>query len=172
MAPSPGVAPCRDAAVVVFRRARGRKESGSMKVAEIVRSKGPKVATIHPEQSVRSAIREMKHWGIGALVVTMDGTHIDGILSERDVVRALVDAPDVLDRRVGDIMTTTVVTCAPTDSVTDAMALMTHRRHRHLPVVVSGEIAGIVSIGDLVKARLEELELESRVLRQAVITSH
>jgi CBS domain-containing protein len=143
-----------------------------MKIAEVVRTKGRAVATIHPEQSVGSAVREMRHWGVGALVVTRDGTHLVGIVSERDVVRALVDTPDVLDRRVSDIMTTTVVTCSPDDTVTHAMALVTQRRHRHLPVIVAGELAGIVSIGDLVKARLEELELESRVLRQAVITSH
>src|SRR5215218_3039929 len=150
----PGVAPRPADGVVFFSSTTTRRGSGSMKIAEIVRSKGRNVATVHPEQTVRSAVREMKHWGIGALVVTKDGQHLSGIVSERDVVRALVDAPDVLDQRVADIMTTSVVTCSPDDSVTHAMALMTQRRHRHLPVVVDGELAGIVSIGDLVKARL------------------
>jgi CBS domain-containing protein len=143
-----------------------------MKIAEVLRAKGRTVATIHPEQSVGSAIAEMKRRGVGALVVTRDGSHLIGILSERDVVRALVDDPAVLGRRVADIMTTTVVTCTPDDTVTHAMALMTHRRHRHLPVVVDDRLDGIVSIGDLVKARLEELELESRVLRDVFIASH
>jgi CBS domain-containing protein len=143
-----------------------------MKIAGVLQAKGRTVATIHPEQSVGSAVRQMKHWGVGALVVTRDRTHVVGIVSERDVVRALADDSDVLDRLVADLMTTNVVTCSPDDTVTHAMALMTHRRHRHLPVLVEGQLDGIVSIGDLIKARLEELELESRVLREAFIASH
>jgi CBS domain-containing protein len=143
-----------------------------MKIAEILRGKGRGVATIHPDQTVASAVRDLKQRGVGALVVSKDRTHLAGIISERDVVRALADDPGVLDRRVGAIMTTKVITCTPEHTVTDAMALMTHGRHRHLPVVDGDELAGIVSIGDLVKARLDELELQSRVLRDAVIASH
>jgi CBS domain-containing protein len=143
-----------------------------MKVAEILRAKGRTVATIHPEQTVASAVRDMKERAVGALVVTRDGTHLVGIVSERDVVRALADDPGVLGRRVAEIMTSKVATCSPDESVTHAMAVMTHRRHRHLPVVQGDELAGIVSIGDLVKARLDELELESRILRDAFLGSH
>ena len=143
-----------------------------MKIAEVLRAKGRAVVTIQPEQSVGSAVRVMKQGGVGALVVTRDGSHLIGILSERDVVRALVDDPAVLERRVADIMTANVVTCTPGDTVTHAMTLMTHGRHRHLPVVVDDRLDGIVSIGDLVKVRLEELELESRVLRDAFIGRH
>jgi CBS domain-containing protein len=143
-----------------------------LKIAEVLRVKGRAVATIHPEQSVGSAVRVMKNRGVGALVVAPDGSQLIGIVSERDVVRALVDDPAVLERRVADIMTANVVTCTPDDTVTRAMTLMTHGRHRHLPVVVEGRLDGIVSIGDLVKARLEELELESRVLRDAFIAKH
>ena len=143
-----------------------------MKIAEILRAKGRAVASIHPDQTVASAVREMKQRSVGALVVSRDRTHLVGIVSERDVVRALADDRAVLDRRVAEIMTEQVVTCTPEQTVTDAMALMTHRRHRHLPVLEGDEVAGIVSIGDLVKARLDELELESRVLRDAVLGNH
>jgi CBS domain-containing protein len=143
-----------------------------MKIAEILRAKGRAVASIHPDQTVASAVREMKQRGVGALVVSKDRTHLVGIVSERDVVRALADDRSVLDRRVAEVMTEQVVTCTPEQTITDAMALMTHRRHRHLPVLEGDELAGIVSIGDLVKARLDELELESRVLRDAVLGHH
>ena len=143
-----------------------------MKIAEILRAKGRAVASIHPDQTVASAVREMKQRSVGALVVSRDRIHLVGIVSERDVVRALADDRSVLDRRVAEIMTEQVVTCTPEQTITDAMALMTHRRHRHLPVLVGDEVAGIVSIGDLVKARLDELELESRVLRDAVLGNH
>jgi CBS domain-containing protein len=143
-----------------------------MKIAEILRAKGRAVATIHPEQTVASAVRDMKERAVGALVVTRDGNHLVGIVSERDIVRALADDTGVLGRRVAEIMTTKVVTCSPEESVTHAMALMTHRRHRHLPVMEGEELAGIVSLGDLVKARLDELELESRILRDVFLASH
>ena len=145
-----------------------------MKIAEILRGKGRAVAGIHPEQTVAAAVRDMKQRGVGALVVTRDRIHVIGIVSERDVVWALADDPGVLDRRVADIMTSRVVTCTPDQTVTDAMALMTHGRHRHLPVLEGDELAGIVSIGDLVKARLDELEAgvaraARRVHRQPLI---
>jgi CBS domain-containing protein len=147
-------------------------EVRAVKIAEILRSKGHTVATIHPEQSVFSAIKEMKSRAVGALVVSTDATTVAGIVSERDVVRALCDGPGVLDRPVADIMTSKVVTCSADDTVTRAMAVMTHRRHRHLPVVAGGKLSGIVSLGDLVKARLEEVELESRVLRDVYLATH
>jgi len=143
-----------------------------MKIAEILQGKGRAVASIHPEQTVASAVHEMKQRGVGALVVSRDRAHLAGIVSERDIVRALADDRGVLDRPVAEIMTTNVVTCTREHTVTHAMALMTHRRHRHLPVLDGDELVGIVSIGDLVKARLDELEMESRVLRDAVLGSH
>ena len=142
-----------------------------MKIAEILKAKGRAVATIHPEQSVATAVREMRFREVGALVVTTDGVRLVGIVSERDVVRALVDEPNVVGRRVGDIMTTALITCTPDQTVTHAMAVMTARRHRHLPVLEGNQLAGIVSIGDLVKARLEELEFESNVLRDAFLAA-
>ena len=111
----------------------------------------------------------MKTHAVGSLVVSRDREHVDGMVSERDVVSALAEDLGVLDRRVRDIMTTTVAVCAPDDTVTHAMELVTQRRQRHLPVLVEGRVTAVVSVGDLVKARLEELELETRVVRDAYI---
>jgi CBS domain-containing protein len=143
-----------------------------MKISEVLKAKGTAVATIDPEVSLGVAVKMMASRSVGALVVSRDGRTIGGILSERDVVRALADDPHASERRVADVMTRDVVTVRPEDTLTGAMAVMTRRRHRHLPVVVEGGLGGIVSIGDLVKARLEELEMESRVLRDVFIASH
>jgi CBS domain-containing protein len=143
-----------------------------MKIDEVVRSKGHSVATVHPAVSVGAAARTLRERRIGALVVSPDGHTIAGILSERDIVYALAVDRSVLDREVAEVMTRRVITVTPEDSVAHAMAVMTRERCRHLPVLRNGELAGIVSIGDLVKARLQELELESRVLRDVVIASH
>jgi CBS domain-containing protein len=143
-----------------------------MKISEVVRSKGHAVATVHPAVSVGAAARTLRERRIGALVVSPDGHTIAGILSERDIVYALAVDRSVLDGEVASVMTKRVITVTPEDSVAHAMAVMTRERCRHLPVLRDGELAGIVSIGDLVKARLQELELESRVLRDVVIASH
>jgi CBS domain-containing protein len=150
-------------------RTRG---GGAVKIAEILKSKGSNVVTIHPDQSLASAAKSLTTRGIGALVVSSDGRSIEGILSERDVVRAVADDGTALGRPVREAMTAAVVTCAPSDTVTRAMGLMTQRRHRHLPVVADGALIGLVSIGDLVKARLEDLQLESQVLREVYVASH
>jgi CBS domain-containing protein len=143
-----------------------------VKISEVLRGKGAAVHTTHPLSSVVAAAARLHEARIGALVVSSGGDTIDGILSERDVVTAIAVDPASLHATVASVMTTDVITIAPEDSVVRAMALMTRHRCRHLPVVVGGRLVGIVSIGDLVKARLEELELESRVLRDVVIASH
>ena len=140
-----------------------------MRISEVVRAKAPGVRMIHPDELVASAVRTMKTHAVGSLVVSRDREHVDGMVSERDVVSALAEDRGVLDRRVRAIMTTTVAVCAPDDTVTHAMELVTHRRQRHLPVLVEGRVTAVVSVGDLVKARLEELELETRVVRDAYI---
>jgi CBS domain-containing protein len=102
---------------------------------------------------------------IGALVVTADGVRIDGIVSERDIARALHrHGTDVLGLAVADVMTADVYTCGPDDTVDELMALMTARRVRHVPVVVDGHLSGIVSIGDVVKYRVQELEKDNSSL--------
>jgi len=106
---------------------------------------------------------------IGALVVSEDGERVDGIISERDIVHGLADhGSALLALNVAEAMTRRVTTCDPADSVADLMAEMTNRRIRHLPVVDQGRLVGIVSIGDLVKNRLDEIEYEARSLRSFI----
>ncbi|HET7728149.1 MAG TPA: CBS domain-containing protein [Candidatus Limnocylindrales bacterium] len=126
--------------------------------------------TIEPDETVETLVRGLREERIGAMVVSRDGRTIDGIVSERDVVRALAErGATVLGDRVADIMTTSVATCAPNDPVKHVMSEMTRRRIRHLPVVDGGVLAGLVSIGDVVKNRLEEMETEANVLREAYL---
>jgi CBS domain-containing protein len=144
-----------------------------MKVSEILRTKGDRVSTVPPGVSVRAAIERMTVQSIGALVVLDDAGRLVGVLSERDVMRALATSDAAgLSRPISEVMTTEVVTCSPDDRLGELMGVMTRRRIRHLPVVDDGRLVGIVSIGDLVKSRLEELELESRVLRDVYIRAH
>ncbi len=137
-----------------------------MNVQSILARKGSDVATIGHTASLSDAAAELRDRGVGALVVSDDGQHIDGIVSERDVVRALAaHGASALGRTVGSAMSTQVVTCAAGDSVDELMASMTERRIRHLPVVdTEGLLAGIVSIGDVVKARLGDLVNENQAL--------
>ena len=140
-----------------------------MNVETILRNKGNSVATIRPDATVAEAVDILNRKRIGALVVSEDGHGVDGILSERDIVIALaVHGEDLLSRPVGEIMTRTVVTCEPSDTVGALMAEMTNRRIRHFPVVADGRLRGIVSIGDLVKSRLDEVEFEANSLRSFI----
>ena len=131
-----------------------------MRITDVLRRKGESVVTISPEQTVRELLALLGEYRIGALVVSRDGLHVDGIVSERDVVRRLNEDSNVLDVTVSVIMTADVYTCGIQDSVEDLMAAMTELRIRHVPVLVDGRLAGIVSIGDLVKHRLTELQAE------------
>jgi CBS domain-containing protein len=139
-----------------------------MRIADVLRGKGSDVATVDPTATVAELISQLATHNVGALPV-VDGGELVGIVSERDVVRRLdVAGPGLLEARVGDIMITGVTTCAPGDSVADIAAVMTNRRFRHLPVVVEGQLAGIVSIGDLVKARIDLLESEREQLQSYI----
>lgn len=140
-----------------------------MRISDVLRAKGETVATITPETSVAGLLTELSARNIGAMVV-VSSEGLLGIVSERDVVRTLNEVgADLLGRPVSEIMTTLVATCSPEDSVDSLSALMTTNRVRHVPVVVEGRLAGIVSIGDVVKTRMEELEREHEHL-QAYIT--
>ena len=146
-----------------------------MKVREILGAKGSRVVTIRSDATLSAAVHRLALERIGALVVSDDGVRVAGILSERDVVAGLArDGADLLatGRRVADLMTRNVVTCGPDDTVKWLMAEMTRRRVRHLPVLDDGRLVGIVSIGDVVKSRLGEVELEATVLREAYIATH
>jgi CBS domain-containing protein len=136
-----------------------------MNVKKILSGKGTDVVTIAPSASLGDATASLRDHGVGALVVSTDGARIEGILSERDVVRALAaHGGTTLGRHVSSAMSGEVVTCDPMDTVDELMAMMTERRIRHLPVVADGELAGIISIGDVVKARLGQLEQENNQL--------
>ncbi|HMK63390.1 MAG TPA: CBS domain-containing protein [Acidimicrobiales bacterium] len=136
-----------------------------MHISALLAAKGKAVATIAAGATVADAVAELERLGIGALVVSGDGAHMEGIVSERDVVRALGhQGGELLDRPVSSIMTTEVVTASPDDEVDWLMATMTDHRVRHVPVVVHGELQGLVSIGDVVKSRIGELEKDRKEL--------
>lgn len=140
-----------------------------MQVAELLRGKGSDVATVAPTDSVGHVVDLLRTLNIGALVVSTDASSIDGIVSERDIVRAISEADtDLLERPVASIMTADVHTCAPTDLVDRLMSQMTERRIRHLPVEVDGRLSGIISIGDVVKCRVAELEVEAQQLTEYI----
>jgi CBS domain-containing protein len=137
-----------------------------VKIAQILSHRGPFVATIKAGASVKHLVDELRHHNIGALIVTEDGRHIEGIVSERDVVRKLSDyAGDVTSLKVADIMTTEVLTCVAEDTVDELMHIMTEHHIRHVPVVEhDGSLFAVVSIGDLVKYRIDELADERAAL--------
>lgn len=139
-----------------------------MTIATILMEKGHAVVTIEATARLADAVGLLDAKGIGALLV-MDGQQVAGVLSERDVVRALArGGAESLGRPVSALMSAPVVTVAPTDSVESAMALMTERRFRHLPVVEGGALVGIVSIGDLVKCRIDEACREAAALKDYI----
>ncbi|MBV9514721.1 MAG: CBS domain-containing protein [Mycobacteriaceae bacterium] len=136
-----------------------------MRIADVLRSKGSTVATISPDAKVSELLAGMAQHNIGAMVV-MGPDALLGIVSERDVVRRLTErGADLLDQPVSEIMTSVVVTCGPGDSVDMLTGLMTENRVRHVPVIANGELAGIVSIGDVVKTRMEELKAAQEQLQ-------
>jgi CBS domain-containing protein len=140
-----------------------------MQVKEILSTKGREVATISQDRTVSDGLRLLRERGIGALIVTGTTGPLVGIFSERDVVRALAaDGPDALAKSVADLMSTEVTTCSETTTVDSLMALMTDRRIRHVPVVDNGVLTGMVSIGDVVKCRVDELEHDKRDLIEYV----
>ena len=129
-----------------------------MKLQDIIRNKGSAVTTIAPGATVAELVRLLSEQRIGAVVVSTDGHHIEGIVSERDVVRGLAElGTSVLSATVAQLMVVDVVTANPEDTLEDTAATMTDRRVRHIPVVISDELAAIVSIGDVVKFRIDQL---------------
>ena len=140
-----------------------------MNVAVILQSKGGNVVTARPETPVREIIRLLHDAAIGAVVISADRLRVEGIVSERDIVRALAESGDaVLDKQAAEVMTRDVVTCTAGDTVAQLMSVMTEGRFRHLPVCEDGAMIGIVSIGDVVRLRVEEVEHEAEALREYV----
>ncbi len=136
-----------------------------MHVSTILARKGRDVVTLGPNATVGQAVTLLAENKIGVLVISTDGRSIRGILSERDIVRAMAEHSAIAELPVSDLMTRDVVTCKPHDTLAELMSLMTERRIRHLPVVEGDRLAGIVSIGDVVKFRLAEIEDEAEALR-------
>lgn len=136
-----------------------------MLIGTILRNKGNDVATVTPEATVRELLAKLAEHNIGAVVVSSDGERIAGIVSERDVVRRMHDrGAGILDEAVASIMTTEVRTVTPATNVDELRRTMTTHRFRHMPVVENGLLVGIVSIGDVVKSAIEELETEKASL--------
>ncbi len=135
-----------------------------MKIKDVLRGKGNQVVTISPEATVTELLALLAEHNIGAVVVSADGSSVDGIVSERDIVRLWNGTPEAGEVRVSAIMTAEVRTAAPDDLIDNLMRLMTEHRIRHVPVVVDGSLAGLVSIGDVVKSRIGELEFEREQL--------
>jgi CBS domain-containing protein len=142
-------------------------------VEYILARKGREVKTIAPDASLEDALQRLRAERIGALVVSENGTNLLGILSDRDILDAIADhGTDVLGESVGSVMTAKVFTCSRDDRVSVIMALMTDRRIRHVPVVEEdGRLCGMISIGDVVKQRLDEIQSEADALREYVTSA-
>ena len=140
-----------------------------MTVQSILKRKGTNVISIKPEATVADALRVLKEHGIGAVMISPDGTTVGGIVSERDIVRVLADrgAP-ALDSAISKVMTKNVLSCARSDTIGDLMDRMTQGHFRHMPVVEDGKLCGMISIGDVVKARLDDVVSEAEALRSYI----
>lgn len=145
----------------------------SVPVSVILERKGTACHTIRPDESVAEVARRLAEHNIGALVVSSDERSAEGVVSERDLVRALAESGDaVLSYRVADVMTSPVTTCARSTTTDEVMATMTERRIRHVPVVDGDRLVGIVSIGDVVKWRMDELAEDAERLQEYVTGSY
>jgi CBS domain-containing protein len=143
-----------------------------MSVARILEEKGTDVFTMPPSTNTMDAVVALREHKIGALVVSSGDGKIDGILSERDVVRALAEhGQAALSKPVSDLMTTNVVTCSERANVPELMELMTKGRFRHLPVEADGKLVGIISIGDVVKRRIAEVEAEAEDIKSYIASA-
>lgn len=140
-----------------------------MTVKFILESKGADVVTVEPTADIASAVSLLAARNIGALIVVDSNQQVAGIISERDVIRELANqGVEILRRSVGDVMTRKVVTCSRVDTTGTVMELMTAGRFRHLPVIERGQLVGIISIGDIIKHHLREIETESAALRDYI----
>jgi CBS domain-containing protein len=140
-----------------------------MTIASILHGKPHRLISVAPDDSLQQAAEVLTRERIGALLVLKPNGDIAGIISERDIVRAVgLKGADVLGRPVAELMTKDVICCTPEDTVDQAMAMMTERRFRHLPVRQAGKIVAMLSIGDVVKQKVEEAEAESQSLREYI----
>ncbi|MCH7887800.1 MAG: CBS domain-containing protein [Proteobacteria bacterium] len=143
-----------------------------MHVADILKVKGTDVVTIVPDETVAATARLLNAKRIGAILVCDANGKVVGVISERDIIRGIaVNGERALDMQVRDLMTSEVIPCKPTDTVAEVMKMMTVQRFRHMPVIEDDELKGMISIGDVVKNRIEETEMEARALRDYVLAS-
>jgi CBS domain-containing protein len=141
-----------------------------MSVADILRTKGGKVVTARPDHTILEAVQLLVGNGIGALLVIDEDQNIQGIITERDILRDSLERHDRMGQTlVGDVMTRDLMICVPEDSLDSVMSVMTARRIRHLPIMSEGKLAGIISIGDVVKAKVRDMEFETRMLKDYIV---
>jgi CBS domain-containing protein len=141
-----------------------------MQVDNILKSKRPAVLWVSPVLSVAEVADRLRSADVGVMIVSNDGEILKGLISERDVAHGLaVHGAALLSLKVSDLMTRSVITCAPGDSVAEIARIMTMRRIRHIPVVDGGKVVGVISIGDVLKSRISEIELEANVLRDLAV---
>ncbi|WP_025900185.1 CBS domain-containing protein [Sneathiella glossodoripedis] len=142
-----------------------------MNVASILKGKGENIITADADDSIAAVAAQLNEHGIGAILVTNDANEVLGVVSERDIVRELArSGGGCLDMKASALMTTNVITCAPSDTIDDVMSLMTTKRIRHLPVMKGGKLCGFISIGDVVKNRIDEVEREAAAMRDYIAT--
>jgi CBS domain-containing protein len=142
----------------------------SMQVDNILKSKRPTVLWVSPVLSVGELAERLRSADVGVMIVSNDGEVLKGLVSERDVAHGLaVHGTALLSLKVSDLMTRSVITCAPGDNVVEIARIMTMRRIRHIPVVDGGKVVGVISIGDILKSRISEIELEANVLRDLAV---
>ncbi|MCW9035431.1 MAG: CBS domain-containing protein [Rhodospirillales bacterium] len=140
-----------------------------MTAAAIIKNKGSNVYTVLPQTLIIDAVKILWDGGVGTVVVSEDENHINGILSERDIVRALGESgPDCLNLPVSTIMTREVKTCTSTDKAIAIMGMMNQHRIRHVPVVDDGKMVGLISMGDIVKRRLDEVEADASAMLEYI----
>ena len=155
----------------VSQSAETNLSSTKSKVADLLEKKGNGVISVRPEQTIQEVINILREKRIGAVVVTDADGKMHGILSERDIVRKMAETPgQTLPQKVQDLMTKSVVTCTPSDPLVSVLRKMTEGRFRHMPVISeNGELQGIVTIGDVVHFRLNELEYEALQMKQMIV---
>lgn len=142
-----------------------------MNVASILKNKGSNIITASKSDEISAVAKLLHDNGIGAVLIVDDQQNVDGVISERDIVRGLaLYGPPCMARKVEDLMTANVITCTPSDTIDQVMSLMTTKRIRHLPVMAEGSLSGFISIGDIVKYRMEEVEREAAAMRDYIAT--
>ncbi len=141
-----------------------------MQVDNILKSKRPAVLWVSPVMTIGEVAERLRSTDVGALIVSNDGEALHGLISERDIAQGLaVHGAALLSLKVQDLMTRSVISCSPEDNIAEIARIMTMRRIRHIPVVENGRVVGVISIGDVLKSRISEIELEANVLRDLAV---